>query len=117
MTRLSQATVDRSGVHRPGRTVAALALGLILFSTGLRAFRARPFPSVERANGSGVESTKTHTKGCGLCVTPPPQLAVDPRAPTLAPPDEHVASLGKSVSIVAASRPDADRPIRAPPAS
>jgi hypothetical protein len=117
MMRSSQQTVDGRGTRRSTRAVTVLALALMVFAAGLRTFHAHPFPTQERDGASLVAGSKAHTRGCGVCVAGTTHLVfVDPRTPELTPPDERGAALAPFVPLLAAGRPDAGRPIRAPPA-
>jgi hypothetical protein len=94
-----------------------LALGLILFSAGLRTYHAHPFPTEQRAGSSSVHATTAHAHGCSVCVASVPQLVLDPGAPALSPPDDTTVPIAASVLVTAAGHFDAGGPIRAPPAA
>jgi hypothetical protein len=97
--------------------MSILALGLILFSAGLRAYHAHPFPTEERAGAISVHATVTHTHACSVCVASVPQLVLEPRAPALTPPDDTSVGISAPVFVTAAGQLDAGGPIRAPPAA
>jgi hypothetical protein len=112
----SQRAFGGGGVHRPTRLVTAVALGLILFSVGVRAFRARPFPVEARAGMTVAGASKAHSKCCGLSVVSMPQMVLDPRTPSLAPPVGREGTPIGYLLAFAAGSPTGGRSTRAPPA-
>jgi len=117
MSSAPQQAVAEKRVHHPTRAMTILALGLVLFSAGLRTYHAHPFPTEERAGTSSVKAQNTHAHGCSVCVASAPQLVLDPGAPALSPPNDTTAPIAASVLVPAAGHFDAGVPIRAPPAA
>jgi hypothetical protein len=117
MQLMPQRTVVPGAPYRPARALAVVALGLILFAAGLRAFHAPRLPAAERAGASVVDAGKSHTKGCGVCVASTQHLVLDPRVPSLSPPAPRAGAHASFVSVLAPAPADVGRPIRAPPAA